>query len=331
MCCTRTQATSSSTSSSRRPSSWTSSPRPSSSRTSSSASPPRRRPAAPARRPCCRVLERADRLLLDLRRERVVHSLHHDRCAVLGEPDERLRGTHTRRRPTSQHVRTRSLEERPERAFDDRPTPRGGPVQPVELAGDPGGGLGDVLVTDRSDEGGDGGRGALDLGTPLVEHEEHLGRAAVRQGLEADRFGPATSHHEPGIGRRQPGDHRRDRRDRPHESFVRSESHPLLLVETDSDRDLLHHAAHLSFRSTQARPTPRSDGSRRQVAEQRTPRQRPGTMAGRSGRLCVTAARRPAMVEMGGIEPPSIAAIRRLLRAYPDDAFCSAPSFATGI
>jgi len=36
------------------------------------------------------------------------------------------------------------------------------------------------------------------------------------------------------------------------------------------------------------------------------------------------------VVEMGGIEPPSIAVIPRLLRAQPVQAFCSAPTFATG-
>lgn len=38
-----------------------------------------------------------------------------------------------------------------------------------------------------------------------------------------------------------------------------------------------------------------------------------------------------AMVEMGGIEPPSIAEDLRLLRAQLVKAFCSAPTFATSI
>jgi hypothetical protein len=38
-----------------------------------------------------------------------------------------------------------------------------------------------------------------------------------------------------------------------------------------------------------------------------------------------------AMVEMGGIEPPSIAVIPRLLRAHLVKAFYSAPTFATSI
>jgi hypothetical protein len=37
------------------------------------------------------------------------------------------------------------------------------------------------------------------------------------------------------------------------------------------------------------------------------------------------------MVEMGGIEPPSIAEDLRLLRAQLVKAFCSAPTFATSI
>jgi hypothetical protein len=36
-------------------------------------------------------------------------------------------------------------------------------------------------------------------------------------------------------------------------------------------------------------------------------------------------------VEMGGIEPPSIAVIPRLLRAQLVSAFYSAPTFATSI
>ena len=40
--------------------------------------------------------------------------------------------------------------------------------------------------------------------------------------------------------------------------------------------------------------------------------------------------RQRPMVEMGGIEPPSIAVIPRLLRAHPVQAFCSASTFATG-
>jgi len=36
-------------------------------------------------------------------------------------------------------------------------------------------------------------------------------------------------------------------------------------------------------------------------------------------------------VEMGGIEPPSIAVSLRLLRAQLVNAFCSAPTFATSI
>jgi len=35
------------------------------------------------------------------------------------------------------------------------------------------------------------------------------------------------------------------------------------------------------------------------------------------------------MVEMGGIEPPSIAEILRLLRAQSVKTFCSAPTFVT--
>ena len=42
-------------------------------------------------------------------------------------------------------------------------------------------------------------------------------------------------------------------------------------------------------------------------------------------------ARRRPMVEMGGIEPPSIAVSLRLLRAQLVKAFCSAPTFATSI
>lgn len=36
-----------------------------------------------------------------------------------------------------------------------------------------------------------------------------------------------------------------------------------------------------------------------------------------------------AMVEMGGIEPPSIAVSLRLLRAQSVKTFCSAPTFVT--
>jgi len=38
---------------------------------------------------------------------------------------------------------------------------------------------------------------------------------------------------------------------------------------------------------------------------------------------------KPPMVEMGGIEPPSIAGILRLLRAQSVQTFCSAPTFVT--
>ncbi len=50
----------------------------------------------------------------------------------------------------------------------------------------------------------------------------------------------------------------------------------------------------------------------------------PAHMARGPGLLCDN-----GFVEMGGIEPPSIAEILRLLRAQSVQTFCSAPTFVT--
>ncbi|MEG8036079.1 hypothetical protein QP157_12380 [Sphingomonas sp. LR61] len=111
-----------------------------------------------------------------------------------------------------------------------------------------------MLVPHRLDQRRDRCCTPFDSSRTLVEHDEHLDDRTVGDGLEADGLGTPAADDQAGVGRGQPGSEGGNRGDGPHDPLVVGEHHSLLLAQTDSDRDLLHHVG--AFRSGSARAFP---------------------------------------------------------------------------